>query len=111
MTFDLIKKYIIKQICLKNILVKLNELEKLKHTTMSDEQLAFFEKIDNPQSNYLRKTRTNETIWDVRKEIDETFEQLYKKQKLKYRNDPQAENETISQNLIRLTEWIYDIKQ
>jgi hypothetical protein len=108
----MIKQYIIKQICLKNIISKLNELEKLKHTTMSDQQLAFFEKIDNPTSNYIKKLRTGGTIWNVRNVIDEPVEQLYKKQKqgIKGLSSDTYDNQEVSRNLVRLTEWIYDIK-
>jgi hypothetical protein len=46
--YFLVKKFIKHQICLKNIVTKLNELEKLKHIAMNDEQLIFFDKIDIP---------------------------------------------------------------
>jgi hypothetical protein len=115
-TFSLVKDYVKRQICLKNIIAKLNELEKLKHTTMSEEQLAFFNRIDNPQSNFVRKVRyelNRGSIWAIGNPKDDPVEILYKKQKQKLKpleGQEAPENEVISRNLLRLSEWIYDLK-
>lgn len=61
----LVKSFIQSQICIKNLISKLNELEKLKHFTLSEDQLLIFENIDNPPFNHVNNLQKNkiESLW------------------------------------------------
>lgn len=52
-SYLLAKNYLKSQICIKNLISKLNELEKLKIFCLSIDQLNFFENIANPSFELL----------------------------------------------------------
>lgn len=61
----IVRKYIVQQICIKNIISKLNELDKLKHVVLDEKQLAIFDNIDNPPFHALEKFKQDNinSIW------------------------------------------------
>ena len=105
------KKYIINQIDIKNIIKKLNELEKIKYIILDNDQLNILENLDNPPSYYIHFLKNKDSIWNRNREIDEEsdvyIEKWYKLLKSKIMN---ATATDLEKNIFRLYEFIYDIK-
>ena len=104
--YNIVKKYIIQELCIKNLISKMNELDKLKHVVLDERQLSIFQNIDNPPFHYLErlKQKNIKSIWsDVikmknseHKEFPDMFGDLRKKEN---KND-------IDNNMIHLVECI-----
>ena len=105
------KKYIINQIDIKNIIKKLNELEKIKYIILDNDQINILENIDNPPSYYIHFVKNKDSIWNAKREINEEsdifIENWFKILKTKFNNNSITD---IEKNIFKLYEFIYDIK-
>ena len=109
--YEVVKKYIISEICIKNLISKFNELDKLKHVLLDEKQLNVFQSIDNPPFHYLERLKENNirSIWSdliKMKNIEKkNFPELFSELKTKdNKND-------IDNNMIHLVECILENAQ
>jgi hypothetical protein len=108
-TFKNIKEYIVDQICLKNIISKINDVEKLKYALMNERQVKFFNQIENPNYNILDiKNGGVGSLWGmIDKGEDYNVESHYNECKNKI---TKSQGDQFDRNLCRLCEWIYEIR-
>ncbi len=101
------KNYIISQLCIKNLIFRLNDLEKLKLVIFSDDQFRIFENIDNPpfdRLNFINKNKI-ESIWkDIKSNSNETIQTPFNDLYIQLKNKKKKNN--IDSNLINLIEKI-----
>jgi hypothetical protein len=84
--YNLAKQYTQKHLCIKNILFKLSEINKLKCFVFSPEQISIFDSMETPSYHYLDSN--TQDIWEdivlMNKKVDKETANLRFKQKENY---------------------------
>jgi hypothetical protein len=105
--YNIVKNFITGQICLKNIISKMNEVEKLKFVLLTQEQLNLFNNIENPPLNYVleNKITSRGSIWGMMENRNSQFNQTVEA----FYADilSRGSKSSIDMNLIKLLETFY----
>jgi hypothetical protein len=105
------KKYIISQIDMKNMIEKFNELEKMKLMMLTEDQINALEILDNPPSYYVHFTGNNRSIWKAKKSNIEDEMKFIENNfiDLKTKIETNQANQ-LERNMLNLFEFVYDTK-
>ncbi len=106
------KKYMISQIDIKNMIDKFNEIEKVKFLMFNEDQINTMESLDNPPSYYVHFLENKKSsIWKAKKKtIDDEMKFIESKYTdLKTIVHTEDANQ-FDKNLVKLFEFVYDMK-